>query len=47
MTKEPLRENVKVFWWLKEDIQPPSDVTEGLRVLKVLDKADKDLKRKR
>ena len=48
MTKEPLKEECKSFIrWIKDDIKPPSDVDEGLRVLKVLDKADKDLKRKR
>ena len=48
MTKEPLKEECKSFIrWIKDDIRPPSDVNEGLRVLKVLDKADKDLKRKR
>lgn len=48
MTKEPLKEECKSFIsWIKDDIKPPSDVNEGLRVLKVLDKADKDLKRKR
>lgn len=48
MEKEPLKEECKSFIkWIKEDIKPPSDVNEGLRVLKVLDKADKDLKRKR
>ena len=48
MTKEPLKEECKSFIrWIKDDIKPPSDVDEGLRVLKVLDKADKELKRKR
>ena len=48
MSKEPLKEECKSFInWLKSDIRPPSDAEEGLRVLKVLDRADKELKRKK
>ena len=48
MSKEPLKEECKSFInWLKDDIRPPSDAEEGLRVLKVLDRADKELKRKK
>jgi len=48
MTKEPLREECKSFIrWIIEEVKPPSDVSEGLRVLKVLEAADKELKRKK
>jgi len=48
MTKEPLQEECRSFInWVKNDIRPPSDAEEGLRVLKVLDRADKELKRKK
>jgi UDP-2-acetamido-3-amino-2,3-dideoxy-glucuronate N-acetyltransferase len=48
MSKEPLKEECKSFInWVCNDIKPPSDASEGLRVLKVLDIADNELKRKR
>ena len=48
MSKEPLNEECKSFInWIKDDIRPPSDAIEAIRVLKVLDEADKDLKRKK
>ena len=46
MSKEPLNEECKSFInWIKNDIKPASDASEAIRVLKVLDKADEDLKR--
>jgi len=48
MNKEPLKEECKSFIrWIKDHVKPPSDAAEGLRVLKVLDMADKELKRKK
>ena len=44
---EPLRFECESFLnWIKLDIKPPSDGEEGLRVLKVLDRAESELKRK-
>jgi UDP-2-acetamido-3-amino-2,3-dideoxy-glucuronate N-acetyltransferase len=48
MSKEPLKEECKSFInWIINDTKPPSDAAEGLRVLNVLDRADKELKRKK
>jgi UDP-2-acetamido-3-amino-2,3-dideoxy-glucuronate N-acetyltransferase len=48
MTKEPLKEECKSFIdWVTDNIKPPSDVSEGLRVLKVLELAENELKRKK
>ena len=45
-TKEPLREECKSFIdWLNKNIVPPSDVAEGLKVLKVLDEAKNQLRK--
>ncbi len=44
---EPLRSECESFLnWIKLDIKPPSDGEEGLRVLKVLDRAERELERK-
>ena len=44
---EPLRFECESFLnWIKSGIKPPSDGEEGLRVLKVLDRAESELKRK-
>jgi len=44
--KEPLREECKSFIkWINYNIVPPSDAAEGIRVLKVLDKAEKELRK--
>jgi len=48
MKKEPLNEECKSFInWVLEDIKPLSDATEGLRVLKVLESAEKELNKKK
>lgn len=46
-TKEPLRLECQNFIsWIQDDVLPASNVEEGLRVLKVLNQAEKSLKRK-
>lgn len=48
MSKEPLKEECQSFIeWILKNKKPPSDGEEGLKVLKVLNDADKDLKRKK
>ena len=45
-TKEPLKEECKSYIdWLNNKIIPPSDVSEGLKVLKVLDEAKNQLRK--
>ena len=45
-TKEPLELECENFIsWIRDDIMPPSNVDEGLRVLKVLNQAEKSLKK--
>ena len=48
MSKEPLKEECLSFIrWIEDGVSPPSDAAEGIRVLKVLDNAEKELKRKK